>query len=320
MSILYFWCKTSWDGWDELQDNFHQVDVRYVLGCLITGNRKARCFPTLKQHWQVSLDDPRYQCSRKTSPLSAKIVSESMYTTQQLYHIMLIVYWIWKSDPAFNRVPASLILVRNLVQPGSTLLQNYYAPLCLWLHSYIHPSQRRFFTTQQSKFTPPESIYHQVSHQKTDLFEDKRRFQNNNPKAIGNAFWSNKKCCKNPSKSHRIQPQSACFSRMSFVNWLCSLLPSSLPRFNSATVECVLRGYEFELFEGIPKRGRFCLDRKLGSATCFVENKSQLVKNRHERYRLNPKKNTMRKFRSDGWASGRFLLNFHSLTSLLLKF
>lgn len=45
--------------------------------------------------------------------------------------------------------------------------------------------------------------------------------------------------------------------------------------------------------------GRFLLDvANLGSARCFVEEQCQLVKNRRERYRLNPKKKHNEKIQS----------------------
>lgn len=156
---------------------------------------------------------------------------------QQLYHIMLIVYWIWKSNPAFNRGSASLILVRVARSSGITMH-------CL-VFDFI-----AIFTLHNAGFSLIESIYHQVSHQKTDLFGGKTPFPKQQPQGHWEWFFARTKMLQKSMEIPSIQLQSACLSRMSFVNWLCSLLPSSLPRFNSATVECVLRGYEFELFEG----------------------------------------------------------------------
>ena len=109
---------------------------------------------------------------------------------------MLTIYWIWTSDPAFNRVPASLIFGPEFsTAVVRTLLGNYYALLGLWLHSYLHPSQRCFSLLNKSKFTPPESDYeyHQLSHKKHTFWRKNKSFQNNNPKAIGNFPFRSKR-------------------------------------------------------------------------------------------------------------------------------
>ena len=108
------------------------------------------------------------------------------------------------------------------------------------------------FRYSSKQFTLPGSIYHKNSFPpKTHLPEGKNNFPTTTPTPSHGFFVVAKINPSNPS---------ACLSRMSFVNWLCSI-PSSLPRFNSSTVECVL-DWSWE-------RKKW---RKLGSATLFLRN------------------------------------------------